>query len=98
MAEQARSIVAFVHEIEKGLVINHPTHRSYELLPGYLRVYLGTGPDRLHEMDVALKTAEVEATTLPGKPHCISVKPETPKVWENDYLFHTVEDDQMRAD
>lgn len=48
---------------------------TYELLPGYLRVFLGDDQQKVHEMDVDLTIATVEPIALPGKPHCLSIKP-----------------------
>ena len=39
--------------------------RSYELLPGVLRVYVGIGEGRIHEMDVDLHTALVRVQSHP---------------------------------
>jgi len=52
--------------------------RSYDLLPRYLRVFVGEGDEKVHEMDIDLATATAEPVRLPNKPYCVRVKPNLP--------------------
>ena len=60
------SIAIFIHK-----------SRTYSLVSGYLRVYLGDSDPMVHELDIDLSVAVVERVALPNKPHCISIKPST---------------------
>ena len=49
--------------------------RSYELVAGVLQVFTGEGDQRQHEFDMHVADCFVEMAALPGKPHCILIKP-----------------------
>jgi hypothetical protein len=52
------------------------TISAYDLLPGYLRVFLvRSDGQRDHELDIDLSLATVEPLSLPNMPFCLKIKP-----------------------